>query len=210
METGLGALVLAAGSSRRMGEGRLKQLLPLGGRPALVCCVETLGAAGLVDIVVVASLRVFGSTALAGLPVEVVLNAEDDSDMAASVRMGLAAIDPAATGVLVHLADHPLLAVSTVRALVGIHRVWPERILIPSHDGRRGHPAIFPAALIREVRSGATLREVTEAHRERVVECAIGDPGVVFDMDTWDQYQTARDLADRPALRWYVERGGNA
>jgi len=45
------AILLAAGSSRRM--GRIKQLLPLGNKPVISHCLDTLIASEINDIVVV-------------------------------------------------------------------------------------------------------------------------------------------------------------
>ena len=49
--SGVAAIVVAAGLSRRMGS--CKQLLELGGRTALARCLETLLAGGIREIVVV-------------------------------------------------------------------------------------------------------------------------------------------------------------
>jgi molybdenum cofactor cytidylyltransferase len=191
MPTQPAALLLAAGSSRRMGEGRLKQLLALDGRPVLGRCAATLAEAGVAPIVVVLAPGVDAGAALAGLPATLVRNEDSQSDMAGSVRAGLGAVGAGATGVLVCLADHPLVAAATVRALAAAHRERPESILIPAHRGRRGHPALFPAGLIRELFAGGTLRDLREAHRDRVLELDTEDDGVLFDMDTWDDYQEA-------------------
>ena len=51
MASGLGAIILAAGLSSRM--GRLKPILPLGGGTLLGQCIEVLREGGVADIVVV-------------------------------------------------------------------------------------------------------------------------------------------------------------
>src|SRR6516165_8246034 len=112
MEQRVSALLLAAGSSRRM--GTCKQLLPVGDRTAVARCLETIVAAGLEDIIVVVGA---GSEEVVELvrpfPVTVVRNRSPDSDMAQSVRTGLAAVADSATGVCVALADHPLVRPET-------------------------------------------------------------------------------------------------
>jgi molybdenum cofactor cytidylyltransferase len=174
-----------------MGEGRLKQLLPLGGRPVLSRCLETLGAAGLAQTVVVLPPGVDARAALAGFDVTVAVNPSAGGEMADSVRSGLGALDARATGVLVALADHPLVAAGSVRALAAAHRARPECIHVPAHRGRRGHPVVFPAPFLREVLAGATLRGVRDAHAGTVLEWAVDDPGVLFDMDRWEDYEAA-------------------
>ncbi|HEY6000043.1 MAG TPA: nucleotidyltransferase family protein [bacterium] len=191
MESRLVGLLLAAGSSRRMGEGRLKQLLPLGGRPVLSRCLETLGAAGLAQTVVVLAPGIDARAALDGFAVTVAVNPAAGGEMADSVRSGLCAVEAGATGVLVALADHPLVAAESVRALAAAHRARPECIHIPAHRGRRGHPVVFPASFLREVLAGATMRGVRDAHMGEVRECPVEDPGVLFDMDRWEDYEAA-------------------
>src|SRR5512138_1846744 len=99
------AILLAAGRSRRM--GTCKQLLPLPDRPAVLRCVEGIAAAGIDDLVVV--LGPEGEevrNALRGAPVRFALNDDPESDMAGSVRVGLAAVDRSRSAVFVCLCDH--------------------------------------------------------------------------------------------------------
>jgi molybdenum cofactor cytidylyltransferase len=185
-----------------MGNGRLKQLLPLGGRPVLRWSLDALADAAIRQVVVVLSPGVDVAAALAGTGVRQAVNAVAGSDMAASVRAGLAALGHGASGALIFPADHPFVSADTIRELAALHRKRPEAVLIPCHGGRRGHPALFPAALLRLVGCGSTLREVRDAHADLVQEIAVADPGVVFDMDTWDDYREARSLAGQdPAGR---------
>jgi molybdenum cofactor cytidylyltransferase len=149
--------------------------------------------------VVVLAPGVDAAAALAGAPVTVAVNREPGGDMASSVRVGLEALGPGVSGVLVLPADHPLVTAESVRALAQRHEARPDAVLIPCHGGRRGHPALFPAVLVGEVRAGRTLRDVREAHRELVEEIEVGDAGVVFDMDTWEDYLEARDLVEGTA-----------
>src|SRR3990172_6478362 len=120
------ALLLAAGSAWRM--GKLKQLLPLGERPAVRYCLDSLIEAGAGDIVAVVGHRADDViNALKGLTVSFAFNRNPDSDMAESVRTGMPLIDPASTGVMICLSDHPLIAVDTFKALMDAHAVAPRR-----------------------------------------------------------------------------------
>lgn len=184
------ALLLAAGSSRRM--GRCKQLLPLDGRPAVVRCLETILAAGIGIgniIVVVAPGGDEVARAIGHLPVTVARNASEGSDMAQSVRTGLELVGSAVSGVLVCLADHPLVTAETCRLLRGEHRRTPEAVLVPVFEGRKGHPSLFPRPVIAELATLPTLREVISAHPARVRLLDVDDPGVIEDMDTPADYQ---------------------
>ncbi len=182
------AILLAAGRSRRMGE--CKQLLPLEGRPAVVRVVETLLAGGADGIVVVVNPEGMEiEAAVAGHPVTVTVNPLPDSDMAGSVRVGLSRVPAGAGGVLVCLADTPLVTAATCRRLIHEHTRTPDAILIPTHRGRKGHPTLFPRSLIEAIHLEPTLRDLIGANAHRVALLEVPDPGVTEDMDTPEDYR---------------------
>src|SRR5439155_2780177 len=101
----IAALVLAAGTSSRM--GRQKLLLPMeGGRPLIRLSVERVVAAGLDDVVVVLGRDAEAvAAALAGLPARTVVNPDYAEGQSTSLRAGLAALGPATEAVVVALGD---------------------------------------------------------------------------------------------------------
>jgi CTP:molybdopterin cytidylyltransferase MocA len=164
--------------------GRCKQLLYLDGRPAVVRCLESILAAGIGEVtVVVGPSGEEVAQAVAHLPVAIARNGIVGGDMAQSVRTGLEQVGSAASGVLVCLADHPLVTAATCCLLAEEHRRTPEAILIPTFRGRKGHPTLFPRGVIAELAYLPTLREVIAARPERVRLLPVDDPGVVEDMD---------------------------
>jgi molybdenum cofactor cytidylyltransferase len=180
------ALLLAAGLSDRM--GRTKQLLQLGEKPVIRHCIDALIAARIPEIVVVVNAADNGITqALSGLPLTFIVNASPGSDMAESVRAGLTGL-VSATGILVCLSDHPLVRPETIEALIAEHEDVPDKIVIPSYNGRRGHPSLFPNSILQDLRSGGTLRDIIRKEPHRVVTIDTGDEGVVLDMDTPEEF----------------------
>jgi molybdenum cofactor cytidylyltransferase len=188
MQPRVSAILLAAGMSRRM--GCCKQLLPLDGRPAIVRGVESLLAAGLDEVIVVINSAGEGvAAAISHLPVTVTVNGTPDSDMAESVRTGLASVAATASGVLVALADTPLVREETSRRLVTEHGSHPDAILIPVHHGRKGHPTLFPRQVLATIDRYPTLRDVIQAHADRVQLLEVDDPWVMEEMDTPEDYR---------------------
>ncbi|GFE58063.1 glycosyl transferase [Geobacter sp. AOG1] len=170
--------------------GCCKQLLPLDGRPAIVRSVESLLAGGVDEVVMVinpAGEEV--AAAISHLPVTVTVNGASDSDMAGSVRVGLAKVATTTSGVLIALADTPLVRGETCRFLQEQHRHHPDAILIPVHRERKGHPTLFPRSILATIDRHPTLRDVIQSHAERVQLLNVDDPWVVEEMDTPEDYR---------------------
>ncbi len=176
--------------------GRTKQLLPLGDKPLIRHCVDSLREAGIADIIVVTGREKNGiAGALYGLPVTVVVNGAEESDMAGSARAGMQSCDSRASGVLVCLSDHPLVLPSTIASLVRAHRASPDRIIIPCSGGRRGHPTLFPLPMARELFRGGTLRDIVRSDPDRVELMDTDDEGVILDIDTPEDYDRLKRKA---------------
>lgn len=141
----IAAVVLAAGASTRM--GRPKALLRHGERSFVACAVELAVAAGCAPIVVVTGAQAIAEP----LAATVVDNPSWPLGQLSSLQRGLAALaDP--SGVLVLTVDRPHLRPTTIVALVAAFRAEPECVWQPEHAGRRGHPLIWPAALLPALR----------------------------------------------------------
>jgi molybdenum cofactor cytidylyltransferase len=170
--------------------GRSKQLLLLGHSPVIRHSLDGIVASGMRDIVVVLGADHDGTAAaIHGMPVRTVVNADPRSDMAGSVRLGLRQVDQASTGVLICLADHPLVSSETIVGLVNAHCSSPDNILIPLYHGRRGHPTLFPQKAIEDIFSMETLRDVIASRSGSVRAVDVDDEGVVLDLDTPEDYE---------------------
>ena len=208
--TSVFGIVPAAGLGRRM--GRPKQTLPFGGSTMVGGVVRTLLDAGLDAVVVVTRSELI---ARLGLPIDkrlsVAVNDDAASQMIDSIRIGLSALlDDCAvsggdkedkpsivdrtsdcTGILVVPGDMPGLAVATCRLYMEAYRREPTMIVVDAHNGRRGHPLIFPAALRSVVRRlDGGLNALLDSHRDRVQLVETGDRTAFEDVDTWDQFRS--------------------
>ncbi len=181
------AIVAAAGQSQRM--GCCKQLLDLGGKTVLARCLDTLLAGGIEQVVVVVGTGGEKVAAEAGrFPVDVVVNQNRGGDMASSVLVGRRHLATAVSGVIVALCDYPLVSPATIDYLASVHEAAPASILVPRHEGRKGHPALFPVGLLDELSWGGTLRDLTHRHQQAVSLLDTDDAGILHDMDTPEDY----------------------
>jgi CTP:molybdopterin cytidylyltransferase MocA len=187
------AILLAAGSSKRM--GKLKQILPLGGKPVIMHCLDTIIASGIKDIIVV--LNPEGKEieeAIRHLPLTIVFNNNPSSEMAESVRIGLQSVRDDSSGIVMCLSDYPLISQNTLKILIAWHEKESEKILIPLYRNKRGHPALFPKHSADEVFQGFTLREIAHKDNGRIQFIEVQDKGILYDMDTEDDYKIIMDM----------------
>ena len=184
--TDLAAIVLAAGFSRRMG-GENKLLKPLAGRPLIGHALENVGALGLGQLVVVLGRSSEAVAPLLPPFATVARNARAGEGMGTSLAAGATMLDRSLAGAFVVLGDMPFVARTDYEALASAFRSeGGEAICIPVHDGRRGHPVLFPAqhfpALARcEGDSGA--RHILADPSTRLREVENCSPGVLLDFD---------------------------
>ena len=188
------ALLLAAGSSRRM--GRPKLLLELGGRTLVRRAVDQALTSGLETVVVVVGPnRAEMEQALATTGAQLVDNPDHLTGMASSMRVGVAALPAEAEAVVVLLGDQPFQSPDVIRALVDRYRAGGGSIVVPVYAGRRGNPvlfdrAVFPELLVQQGDQGG--RAVITADPARVVTVAFESDEPQRDLDTWEDYQAAR------------------
>lgn len=188
MSGAVAAILLAAGKSSRMGS--CKQLLPVGGSPAVVRCLDALITGGVGEIaVVVADGGSPVSAAVHGYAAGIVVNPEQEGDMASSVRAGRDGVAEDASGVIVALCDYPLVSAPAISALIAAHHETPAAIIIPCHGERRGHPLLFPRAVLDELTEGKILRDLVRRDPARIRCLDVDDPGVLLDMDTPEDYR---------------------
>lgn len=195
----IAAVILAAGSSQRM--GRPKLTLPWRGSQTIIRhMVDIYHSVGAAPIVVVSPEKDDDlKKALAGLDVRQV-PASPGAEMLASVQTGLAALeDSEAEAALLAPGDHPLLDPGTVALLIDAWRARQGAIIAPSIDGRRGHPILVARSVWPEIVSleaDRSLRDFLRHREEAIFYVFVEDRGVIRDVDTPQDYDQALREAD--------------
>lgn len=181
------ALVLAAGSSRRMA-GSNKLLAPVGGVPMVRRAANAALASRCVGVVVVtghdaAAVR----QSLAGLDLEFAHNAAHESGMASSLRAGLQALPGDIDAVVVMLGDMPCIDAGHIDRLVDAFDPQRGNIVVPMKQGRRGNPILWPReffAEMQQVQGDVGARELLQRHADRIDAAACDDEAIFADVDT--------------------------
>lgn len=198
----LGAVILAAGLSSRM--GAYKPLLTIDGVSMIRRIFDGMMTAGADPIVVVTGHRREEiERHLSGLPVTFVHNPEyAGSQQLDSLRLGLRALDGRCQRVLISPADVPLVERDTVAELLLRNGAFVR----PVYHGQGGHPVVLDAGLIPwiEAFSGdGGLHGAIESAGVAVCDVPVEDRGVTLDSDTpqdfaallqWHKAQERREL----------------
>ncbi len=135
--------------------GQNKLLLPFKGQTIIAKVTETVLEADYEPVMVVTGFA--GEEiheALAGLSVGFVHNKDWSDGMAGSIRAGLEAVRATAEGLLIVLADMPLLSATTLRLLKRqFTRSKGAKMVFPVYGTQQGNPVLMPAKFFPEIAS---------------------------------------------------------
>ena len=179
-----GAVVLAAGASKRL--GRPKQLVEIGGEPLLKRVVRNVLATAPRECIVVLDESAPFDAALGGLDVRIVRIADAATGMAASLRAGVAALDAGCDGTLIVVTDQPALGERHLQALCTAWRAAPAFAIASAYAGVMGVPALLPRSWFDAVAALSGDVGARELLRSRPDVIAIGAPDLAHDIDTPD------------------------
>ncbi len=188
----VGAIILAAGSSSRLGQP--KQLLQFRGKTLLRHMVEAAATAGCQPIaVVVGAERDRISKELAETKQFLVENETWHRGIGNSIRAGLRAVvaaNPNIEAIVLLTCDQPLVGAETITALKTRQAETQKPIVASAYAGTLGIPALFACAYFNELFAlddEAGAKRVIFDHRDNVAEYQF--PRGAIDIDTPADYE---------------------
>jgi molybdenum cofactor cytidylyltransferase len=193
----VGAVILAAGKSERMGQN--KQLLKLNGKTLIENILDALSTAGINIQVVVLSgeLEQIMKVLKPRLDkIKIALNVTPELGMASSFQTGLIVLSNFEAVFLV-LGDEPILDPEVLKTMVNKMESDPDVLIVsPVHGGKKGHPLLFRRQLFGEIMSlqeGQTIRDVVHAHADKLVLVEAPE-WTTMDIDTPKDYESLKKL----------------
>ncbi|MBM3486930.1 MAG: 4-diphosphocytidyl-2C-methyl-D-erythritol kinase [Alphaproteobacteria bacterium] len=184
----IGALVLAAGQSRRMGPVN-KLLADVHGKPMTAHVLDAVLASKARPVVVVLGHEADRvERALAGRPVTFMRNPDYAGGLSTSLKRGLAALPDDVDGAVVVLGDMPDVQAAHIDKLIAAYDpVEGRAICVPTFNGKRGNPVLWDRRFFRamgEVAGDVGARHLIGESADLVCEVPVSDPGVLIDLDT--------------------------
>ena len=201
-EPRIGAIVLAAGRSTRMGP-RNKLLEPVDNVPMVRRAVMTALASRARPVVVVTGhMRDDVAVALAGLDIQLTHNPRYADGLSTSLAAGIKALPGGADGALIALGDMPgVLPAHFDRLIASFAPNEGRAICIAMHAGKRGNPVLFAAeffAELKEITGDTGARYLIGRHQEQVAEVEMDSAGVLIDVDTPEALAALRGGPAKP------------
>jgi molybdenum cofactor cytidylyltransferase len=186
-------LVLAAGSSTRMGRNKL--LLDLDGEPVVRRAVRAGLEAGLDEVVAVLgheAERV--EEVLAGLRCRTVLNPDHAQGVRLSLQTGVRAVAEEAGAVVVILADMPFVTAPMIRTVVERYRSGSAPLVVSEYGDVNAPPTLYDRVLFPELLTmtgEGCGKQVVRRHREQAAVVHWPE-AALSDIDVPDDYARIR------------------
>jgi molybdenum cofactor cytidylyltransferase len=187
-EPRIGAVLLAAGQSRRMG-GPNKLLAEIEGVPMVARVAQRLLASRARPIIAVLGNKADEvDQALGKLPVERVRNPDFADGLSTSLMRGIAVLPSDLDGALVCLGDMPLVTGRHIdRLLAAFNPLEGRAIIVPTRRGKRGNPVLWAKHFFPEmtqIAGDVGARHLIGEHAELVAEVEMDDDAILVDIDT--------------------------
>ncbi len=190
-ESGISIILLAAGSSSRMGQS--KQLLEVNGVPLLVHSVRAALGSGTKSVnVILGANKLAHKEVIRNLPVNVISNHYWKSGMGSSIKAGLNYVirkysDTEA--VILMVCDQPAISSSHLKNLINKYISTGSHIVASSYSGTAGVPALFSRTFFSNIlmlKDEQGAKKLIEQFPEQVhkVEFLKGN----IDLDTSEDY----------------------
>lgn len=200
MTSTISAVILAAGSSSRMGEP--KQVLSLGSSTMLEHVIQLALHEDFAEVITVIGneAQMIKETILIENPrFHWIVNENHLSGQSTSLKAGVASVHESHNNIMVFLGDTPFISPATIQEVVQVAQQKLEEssesfVIRPVYRGIAGHPVFFGninkslfTQLEGDVGAKKLFSQVTN-----YIQVDVTDDGILFDVDTKEEYKRAK------------------
>ncbi len=192
----IGAVVLAAGRSRRMAPHNKLLVADRTGKAMIARVVDNVLSSNARPVLVVIGHQAEQiQHALGGRPVRYVHAADYAQGLAASLKAGIAAVPEECSAALVFLGDMPLVTGRMIDRLLSAYDPDEGRLIVlPTFRGKQGNPMLwdrrFFPEILQQITGDSGARFLLGKHLEAVAEVEMADDAVLRDFDTTESLHT--------------------
>jgi CTP:molybdopterin cytidylyltransferase MocA len=198
MKQSFTGIILAAGSSKRLqtaGINTAKPLLKIGTETFLSKAIQNCRSVG-ECLVVLGHQASELAEQCKKLDVPFCVNHNHHKGQTSSLKIGIENLPETTTHFFIYPVDYPLIQKQTLKLLIEAEKTTHQEIVLPTYEGKGGHPVLISISLKEEFLS---LQEDEPAsliiHRDsnRVNRISVQDFGVIQDVDTFEDYQRLKE-----------------
>ncbi len=196
MKGKIGIVILAAGSSQRLGEP--KQLLPWKQSTLIENVVDIALALPCEPVIVVLGAENERLKPVIPVDVKVVINNRWPEGVASSIREGVGGLKklyPESQGVLFMSCDQPLIREDHLRKMLMLFEQSDKTIVAAEYAGTVGIPVIFTRAWFSELtllKGDQGAKILFEKNSDELTTLSI--PEAQWDIDDWETYHQLRSM----------------
>lgn len=147
----IGAVILAAGMSKRMGKPKL--LLEINKKSLLQYVIDVVKKLSLNPVIVITGCYKdeIQNHVKEDEQIQLVYNPHYTEGMSSSLKLGINSIKNKVDAVLIFLGDQPLVSHYVVQSLIAHYEGQNKHLIVrPKYGGMIGHPVLFDASLFSE------------------------------------------------------------
>jgi molybdenum cofactor cytidylyltransferase len=184
------AIILAAGESKRMGSP--KMILPFRGMTIIEKVIENVLSSDVDKTIIVLGAgkeKILKLTEK--LPVMYCFNENYKNGMLTSVKRGFEYLPKDFRAAVVLLGDQPMIGASVINTVIKGYNESGKNIIIPVYNNKRGHPLLVDKRYWDEIISldgPEGLKELINRHPDDLLEVETGNPEILTDIDTEEEY----------------------
>lgn len=192
----IGAIILAAGQSKRMGKPKL--FLPYKGVPIIHYPIKIAVQNQLAPIVVVGG-KYFHQLKKELEPfqqqISVIDNEQYENGMSTSLIAGINSLNCKLDAVLIFLGDQPLVPEEVVKQLIHTYKKNKEsgiQIVRPRYEQCAGHPILFDSSLFKQfqyIKGDQGGKSIIKEYKERLLYVDFNQLDWNLDIDTKQDYE---------------------
>ncbi len=180
---------MASGFSKRMEKEKL--LLPIAGIPLIEHVIKAAQSPHLDEVILIyrnESVKEIGTKYLKNI----IFNAHADMGQSAAVKLGTSSANEKTDAFMFFVGDQPFLSAKMINILIDIFKDYPDKIIVPVYNGKKGGPVIFPAKFKNELLAlsgDSGGRSIIEKHKDEVKTVEIENTDAGIDVDTQNEYE---------------------
>ena len=203
----ISCILLSAGLSKRFGSP--KALAKINGQTVIEHVQSTFIRSEVEQIIIVLGDRAehIKPHILNHRKIKLVYNKDYNLGQTSSFQIGLAAVSPSATGIMLQPVDAPLIKPQTIDLIVRqFQRILPD-ILIPTYNGHKGHPPIFHTRkkiTLMTLSHNTGLNQFEHDHQAGTRLMSVEDPGIIYSFNTRREFREIQRQFKINRQVWFI------